>query len=177
AEISRARAAKADAVYIFAPGGMGIAFVKQWEASGADKDMKLYSVFTVDNLTLPAVGEAALGTYHTNYWDVSSDNPVNQKFIKDYVAKHNSMPSHYAAQTYDAPRLIAAALKKIGGKVNDQDSLELMKAMRKVEFPSIRGPFKYNVNGIPIQNFYKREVVKGDDGKPMIKTTGVVVKD
>ncbi|MEQ8697974.1 MAG: ABC transporter substrate-binding protein [Bauldia litoralis] len=174
-EISKARAAKAGAVYIFAPGGMGISFVKQWTASGAGKDMKMYSVFTVDNLTLPAVGEAALGTYHTNYWNVSSDNPVNQKFLKDYAAKFNSLPSHYAAQTYDAARLIAAGVKKIDGKINDSDSLNLMKAMRKVEFPSIRGPFKYNVNGIPIQNFYKREVVKGPDGKPMIKTTGTVV--
>ncbi len=177
AEISKARASKADAVYIFAPGGMGIAFVKQWQSSGAAKDMKMYSVFTVDNLTLPAVGEAALGTYHTNYWNVSSDNPVNQKFLKEYAAKYKSLPSHYAAQTYDAPRLIAAAVKKIDGKINDRDSLNLMKAMRKVEFPSIRGDFKYNVNGIPIQNFYKREVVKGPDGKPMIKTTGVVLEN
>jgi branched-chain amino acid transport system substrate-binding protein len=177
AEISKARAAKADAVYIFAPGGMGISFVKQWNSSGANKAMKLYSVFVVDNLTLPAIGEAALGTYHTNYWDVTSDNPVNQKFIKDYSAKYGALPSHYAAQTYDAPRLIAAAVRKINGKINDRDSLNLMKAMRKVEFPSVRGPFKYNVNGIPIQNFYKREVVKGPDGKPMIKTTGVVVKN
>jgi hypothetical protein len=27
--------------------------------------------------------------------------------------------------------------------------------MRKVAFPAARGPYQYNVNGFPIQNFYK----------------------
>ena len=49
--------------------------------------------------------------------------------------------------------------------------------MRRVEFESVRGPFKYNVNGIPIQDFFKREVVKNPDGKLWIKTVGVAVKD
>jgi branched-chain amino acid transport system substrate-binding protein len=175
AEISKARAAKPEAVYVFAPGGMGIAFMKQWASSGANKELKLYTVFTVDNLTLPAIGNAALGTYHTNFWDNTSKNPVNQRFIKDYVAKYHALPSHYAAQTYDAPRLIAAAIRVYG--FQKKNIKKLIGDMRRVDFPSLRGYFKYNVNGIPIQNFYKREVVKGPDGKPMIKTTGVVVKN
>jgi hypothetical protein len=31
-----------------------------------------------------------------------------------------------------------------------------------------------NVNGVPIQNFYLREVVKGADGKPAIVTRGAI---
>lgn len=174
AEISKIRAAKPAALFVFAPGGMGVAFVKQWAASGAGKDIKLYTVFTVDHLTLPPIGKAAVGSYHTNYWSPDSDNAANQKFVKDYVAKHKSMPSHFAAQAYDGPRLIAATLKKMGGKFDEKKLLDFAKALRKTPYDSIRGAYTYNVNGIPIQNFYKRAVIMGADGKPTIKTEGVV---
>jgi branched-chain amino acid transport system substrate-binding protein len=59
-------------------------------------------------------------------------------------------------------------------KGQSKDSLELMKAMRKVKFESVRGDYSYNVNGMPIQTFYKQEVVKGADGKPDIVTRGVI---
>jgi len=175
ADISRIRAEKPEAVFYFGPGAMGISFLKQWAASGIAKDVKLYTQFTVDWISLPVIGEAALGTFHTNQWDIDSKNEVNQKFIKDYVAKFGGMPPHYAQQAYDGPRLIAAALKATGGKFSDP--VAFMKAMRHTPYPSARGEYKYNVNGIPIQDFYKREVVKNADGKLWIKTIGIAVKD
>ncbi|MBL8663431.1 MAG: ABC transporter substrate-binding protein [Candidatus Odyssella sp.] len=175
ADISKIRAAKPEAVFLFAPGSMGIAFMKQWAASGANKEIKLYTLFVVDSMSLPVVGEAAIGTFHTNYWDITSDRPANQRFVKEFLAKNGTMPSHFAAQAYDGPRLIAAALKATGGKFDDP--VAFVKAMRHTRYESIRGAYAYNVNGFPIQNFYKREVVKGPDGKPQIVTRGVVYKD
>jgi branched-chain amino acid transport system substrate-binding protein len=172
ADFSQIAARKPDAVFAFVPGSMGIAFFKQWGASGIGKEIKLYTVFSVDYLTLGPIGEAALGTYHTNYWNPEDPNPVNQKFFKAYLAKFGHRPSHFAAQSYDAPALIAAGVKAVNGKIDDV--LALMRAMRKVSYPSVRGSYQYNVNGIPIQNFYLREVVKGPDGKPMIKTVRTV---
>lgn len=175
AELTRIRAAKPAAVFIFAPGPMGIAFIKQWAASGLGKTTKLYTVFTVDSVSLPIIGKEALGSYHTMYWGVDLPNAANKKFVKDFAAKYGSLPAHYAAQGYDAPRLLAAALRQNGGKFADK--LALMKAMRTAKYDSIRGPYKYNVNGAPIQSFYKREVIIGLSGKPEIVTRGVVVKD
>ena len=172
ADISKLRAAKADAVFLFAPGAMGVAFMKQWAASGANREIKLYDVFTVNWVTLGPIGEAALGSFHTNFWDAESQEPANQKFVKAFMAKHGRMPSHFAAQSYDAPTLIAATVAKLGGKTDD--TLALMKAMRKTEFASVRGKFAYNVNGMPIQNFYLREVAKDAAGKPTIKTIRTV---
>jgi len=175
ADISKIRAAKPEAVFLFAPGSMGIAFVKQWAQSGANKEIKLYSLFVVDSMSLPVIGEAALGTFHTNYWEIDNPRAANQRFVKDFLAAHGQIPSHYAAQAYDGPRLIAAALKATGGKF--EDPLAFMKALRHTPYDSLRGPYKYNVNGFPIQNFYKREVVKGADGKLSIVTRGLVYKD
>jgi branched-chain amino acid transport system substrate-binding protein len=172
ADISKLRALKADAVFLFAPGAMGVAFMKQWAAAGANREMKLYDVFTVNWVTVGPIGDAALGSFHTNFWDPESPEPANQKFVKGFQAKFGRMPSHFAAQAYDAATLIAAAVTKLGGKTDDV--LALMKAMRKTEFASVRGKFAFNVNGMPIQNFYLREVVKDAAGKPTIKTIRTV---
>src|SRR6185369_7272841 len=81
ADISKLRALKADAVFLFAPGAMGVAFMKQWAAAGANREMKLYDVFTVNWVTLGPIGDAALGSFHTNFWDPESPEPANQKFV------------------------------------------------------------------------------------------------
>jgi branched-chain amino acid transport system substrate-binding protein len=175
ASISKARASGAKAIFLFAPGGMGVAFFKNWQASGAGKDIKLYTVFVVDWDTLPAIGEAAVGTYNTMYWNVDLDNPANKAYVKDFAAAYGRNPSHYSAQAYDGARIIAAALRSVGGKF--QDGLALAKTIRKVKYDSARGPYTYNVNGMPIQNFYLREVVKGADGKPSIVTRGAIFQN
>jgi branched-chain amino acid transport system substrate-binding protein len=174
AEISKVRAAKPAGVFIFAPGAMGIAFMKQWDASGIGKEVKLYTLAVIDNVTLKAVGGTAVGTFHAMFWDPNGQFPGNQKFVKGYIAKYGHHPSYFAAQAYDGPRLLAAAIKKLG-KFDESDLLTLAKTMRRVEFESVRGPFKYNVNGIPIQDWYKLEVLPGQGG-PTIKATDVVFR-
>jgi branched-chain amino acid transport system substrate-binding protein len=172
ADISKIRAEKPAAVFAFMPGAMAISFIKQWGASGIGKDVKLYTVFSVDNATLPGIGDAAIGSYHASYWNTDLDNDTNKVFVKDYTARYGGPPAEFAAQAYDAVRLIAAAVKAVGGKVDD--TMALAKALRKTKYPSTRGPYEYNVNGIPIQNFYLREVVRGADGKPTIVTKSVI---
>lgn len=173
AEISRIRAEKPEALVVFAPGGMGIAFIKQWAASGANREIKLYTVYTVDWATLPAIGDAAVGTFHTMHWSPDLDNPANQRFVRDYVAVYGHTPSHFAAQAYDAGRLTAAAVKTIGGNV--EDGLAFATALRKTKYDSTRGAYEYNVNGMPIQNYYKREVVKNASGALEIVNRGAVL--
>jgi branched-chain amino acid transport system substrate-binding protein len=149
--------------------------MKQWQASGLSSQFPLYTVFTVDYLTLPIVGEAALGSIHTNYWDPEGTFPANVRFVNDFKKKYGYMPSHFASQAYDAPFLLDSAVKAVKGDLTNKTGM--IKAMEKANFESVRGPFTYNVNHMPIQNFYKREVVHGADGKPTIRTTGIVLAD
>jgi branched-chain amino acid transport system substrate-binding protein len=79
-----------------------------------------------------------------------------------------------SSHRYDGARMIAGAVRAVGGKVDD--GLALARAMRRAEAPSPRGPFKINVNGFPIQSFYKQEVVRGPNG-PSIVTRGIVMRD
>lgn len=173
-DISKIRASGAEAVFGFVPAGMGIAFLKQWDAAGMSKVMKLYTIFSVDNLSLAPLGKSAVGTFHTNFWAPDSALPANRKFVSAFVAKFKREPSHYAVQAYDAARLVAAAVKSLDGKIEGNDMMALARALRTVKLESPRGDFRFNVNGMPIQDIVKREVVLDEQGKPRIVGRGAV---
>ena len=174
-EIAKIRAAKPKAVFYFLPGGMGIAFAKQWAAAGLQGKIGLYSVFSVDWLTIPALGDLAIGNFHTSFWSPDLDNQQNKRFVTDFHKKFGYNAEMYSAQSYDAIFLIDSAIRAVKGDLSDRDGIR--NALRAANFKSVRGPFKYNTNHIPIQNFYKREVVAGTDGKPMIVNRGAVFTD
>jgi branched-chain amino acid transport system substrate-binding protein len=64
---------------------------------------------------------------------------------------------------YDTALLIDSALKATGGKTDDKKALQA--AMKKANFQSLRGDFKWGANGFPIQDFYLVKAVKRPDGK------------
>jgi branched-chain amino acid transport system substrate-binding protein len=175
AEISNIRAAKPKAVFVFLPGGMGIQFVKQYAQSGLRQQIPLYSVFTVDETTLPAIGDAAAGNYEAGFWNYDLDNPANKKFVSAFRKAYGYIPSYYAAQSYDAINLIDSAVKAVKGNLKDRKGM--IAAMDKADFPSVRGPFKYNINHIPIDNFYLFKIVKDGDGNYVRKTEAVIFRD
>jgi branched-chain amino acid transport system substrate-binding protein len=146
---------------------MGVAFMKQWATSGLAKDVKLYTLYSIDDVTLPAIGEAAVGTFQTSHWNPDLDNARNQKFIKDYVAKFSHQPSYFAVQSYDSAGAIARGMQAVGGKTDDMAAVA--KAIRSGTLDSPRGTLKYNVNGFVIQPYWKLEVVKAADGKPRVR--------
>jgi branched-chain amino acid transport system substrate-binding protein len=176
AEIAQLRAAKPDAIYVFYPGGMGVNFVKQYAQAGLVSQIPMFSAFTIDSTTLPAQGDAAIGTFQTAFWAVDLKNPVNEKFVADHRKKHNDYPSTYSAQAYDTALLLNAAIKDSGGKVDDKKALAA--ALKKASFDSVRGgKFRLNTNNIPIQNFYLLETVKGADGKLVSVNRATVLTD
>ncbi len=174
ADLSKIRAVKPDAVFLFAPGAMGIAFMKQWVAAGLNKEVKLYAMWTISHVTLPAIGDAAVGAIMADHWNSELDNPRNKRFIKDYLAKWNEHPSHFAVTAYDVAAPLARGIKAVSGKVDD--TAALARAIRTGPIESVRGDLKFNANGFPIQPMWKLEVVKGADGKPFFKGIEKIVE-
>jgi len=162
AELAKVRAAKPDAVFVFYPGKHGIQFFKQYSQAGLKGEIPLYSAFTVDSLSLPRLKDLAEGSLMTQFWAPDLDNTVNKRFVADYRKKTGRYPTFYAAQSYDTIMLINSAVTAVGGDLSNKDGMR--NAMRKANFPSVRGPFKYGNNHFPIQNFYLRKVVKDADG-------------
>jgi len=171
AEITQLRSKNPKAVFAFYPGGMGIQFLKQYDQAGLRGPLPLYTVYTVDEITIPAVKEAALGGWETRFWSPDLKNQANQKYVADYKQKYGKLPVFYGAQSYDGILLIDSAVRATRGDL--KDTRALVAAMRKADFNSIRGPFQYNINHHPIQNFYllRAEKVAGGDIEMRIQKT------
>jgi branched-chain amino acid transport system substrate-binding protein len=173
AELAQLQSAKPDAVFAFYPGGMGVNFVKQMSQAGLLPKLPLYSVFTVDGTTLPSLRDAAAGTISGAMWDAALDTPENRKFVAAFEAKYKRTPSEYAATGFDAANLLDVALRKAGG---DPKKLAVAVKAAGGEFKSVRGPFRFNNNNLPVQNYYAFEAVKGG-GKLAITQVATPLKN
>src|SRR6201993_4781861 len=162
-ELTKINSQKPDAVFTFMPGGLGVNFVKQYRQAGLADRIPVLSAFTVDESTLPAQQDAAVGMFGGADWAPNLDNPQNKKFVSAYEAAYNSVPGTYAMQGYDAALLIDSAVKAVKGNLSDKDAVSA--ALKKADFTSLRGSFKFNTNGYPIQDFYLTKVAKRADGK------------
>jgi branched-chain amino acid transport system substrate-binding protein len=174
-EISQLRAKNPKVVFIFLPGGMGINFVRQYTQAGLRDRIPLYSVFTVDETTLPALKDAALGQYETRYWSPDLDIPASRRYVASFKKKYGYTPALYGAQSYDGIMLIDSAIRARKGDVKNAKAL--MAEMLKANYQSLRGPYKYNTNHMPIQNFYLLKAVKGADGGVEMQIQKTVFKD
>jgi branched-chain amino acid transport system substrate-binding protein len=162
-ELSKIASQKPDAVFTLMPGGMGVSLVKQYSQAGLAEKIPVLSAFTVDESTLPAQQDAAVGMFGGADWAPDLNNPQSKKFVASYEAAYNSVPGSYAMQGYDAALLIDSAVKAVKGDLANKDAVAA--ALKKADFASLRGNFKFNVNGYPIQDFYLTKVAKRADGK------------
>jgi branched-chain amino acid transport system substrate-binding protein len=163
AELARIATTAPDAIYVFLPGGMGVNFVKQFHQAGLGDKVKFLSAFTVDEVTLPAQKDAAMGLYGGSNWAPNLDTPQNKAFVEAYEQAYGILPASYAFEAYDAALLIDSALRATNGATADKDALRA--ALKKADFKSLRGNFKFNNNHYPIQDFYLVKVGKRADGK------------
>ncbi len=175
AELAKIGAAKPDGIFIFYPGAHGVQFVKQWTQAGLNKTVPLYQVFSIDAITLPQLGDLALGTLGAQEWVNDLPNDQNKRFVADFKKKHNTYPSYYGAQSYDAIMLMASAAEALKGDLSNKDKVRA--ELKKANFKSLRGDFKFNTNQFPIQNFYIQETVKDPAGMMTVKTIATAVKD
>jgi branched-chain amino acid transport system substrate-binding protein len=161
-EVAKIAAAKPDAVFAFMPGGLGINLVRAYRQAGL-ATIPFLSAFTVDESTLPAHKDAALGFFTSATWAPDFANPASEKFVTDFEAAYGYVPGTYAAHSYDAALLVDSAVKAVGGKIGDKAALRA--ALEKADFVSVRGPFKFGVNHYPVEDFYLCKVVQRPDGK------------
>ena len=174
-ELSKVRAAKPEAVFVFYPGAAGVQFLTQYAQSGLKGQIPLYTAFTVDAITLPLQKDLALGVPGAQQWVNDLPNDANKKFVADFRAKHKNYPSFYGAQSYDAANLVNSAVVAVNGDLDKKDAMRA--EMRKANYASVRGPYKYGNNHFPIQNFYLQDVVKDAQGNLTLKTVETIVKD
>ena len=103
-------------------------------------------------------GQAAEGAIVASPWYPGKENDKIKKFVADYKAKYNKTPDQFAAQSYDALHIYAAALEKSGSTTDRQklrDSLATIK-----DFEGVTGKFAFD-----------------DKRNPLMTATVLIVKD
>ena len=171
AEIAQVQATNPDAVYVFYPGGMGVNFVKQFSQAGLMKKLPLLSAFTVDGTSMPALRDAAIGSVSGAMWDVALKTNGNAEFVAAFRKKYDRTPSLYAAVGYDTANLLDIAVKKVNGKTDNKPAFVAAVKAAGSELKSVRGPFQFNVNNMPIQNYYAFQTIK-DGNNITVKQLG-----
>lgn len=172
--LTQVRAAKPDAVYAFYVGRAAVPFVKQWKQSGLGQTVKLYSMGAIaDAMLLPAMGDAAAGIETAYSWNPEMKTPGNERFVADFRKEHGRNPTQFAMFQYDAIMLLDAAIKE----AKPEDADQFRAALKKANFKSLRGNFKFNNNHFPIQDIILQRVEKSEDGKFYVKFLDVIKED
>ncbi|CAH0342421.1 ABC transporter substrate-binding protein [Rhizobium sp. CECT 9324] len=176
AEMAQIRAAKPDVVFQFHPGGLGIAFLRQYQQSGLLGQIPMVlSEPSSDAVALKSLGEAAVGLQVTSHWSPDFDNAASKELVAKWKETYPGRPlTYYGTQGYDVARLIASALKKTGGI---DDIAAFRTELAKADFQSVRGNFSFGPNQHPVQDWFLLEVVKGQDGVPTTKTVRKLVEN
>ena len=176
AELAQLRASKPDAVFIFLPGGMGINFIKQYDQAGLSGTVPLFGPgFSADEDVIRAVGDGMQGMFNSSHWGRDIDNAQNKRFVADFEKDFGRAPTLYASQGYDAALLIDGAVRAVKGKVEDKNAFRA--ALRKADFKSVRGAFKFNTNHYPVQDYYLRLISKDDKGRLTNRIVGTIFKN
>lgn len=175
AELTKARAAKPDAIFAFYPGSAGAQFLTQYAQVGLKGQVPLYTAYMIDAISLPRIGNLALGVATAGNWAIDLPNAANQKFVADFRAAYKRDPSFYAAQAYDAANFINSGVVAVKGDLTDKGAIRA--ALEKADYASVRGPYRYGNNHFPIQDFYLQRVVKRPDGGFEVKTVATILKD
>jgi branched-chain amino acid transport system substrate-binding protein len=165
-----------DAVYASFSGASAQNFIRQYAEYGKKGKIPLLaSHATVEESLLQGMGDDAAGVISVALYTPSADNADNKKFAADFTKAYGVDPGFYSAGSYMAGLFFEAAIKKVGGNVEDKAALA--KALHEVKFDqSIRGPISLDEYGNPISEIYVRETqrVNGRMENTIIKTYPMV---
>ncbi len=125
---------------------------------------------------LAATGNAGNGFYLTASWSADLDNAENKRFVESFVKAYGRLPTDYAATSYDTARLIGSALRAVGGDVTGKRDA-FRAALRKADFKSVKGKFRFAQNQHPVQDWYLLRIEPDASGKLGYKTVERIAAD
>jgi branched-chain amino acid transport system substrate-binding protein len=157
---------KVDAIFAMETGADSTRFIQQYASFGLKAQTPLLmSMNGTDQSVIRTLGDECDGIVSAAHFAEGSDNAVTAKFTKDYEAKYGKIPSLYGFSMYSGMMWIDAALKKMGGKVEDREAFIDTVLKTELDDSPLGKTVKFDSYGNPIYDVYIRKVVKRADGK------------
>lgn len=176
AELARIRDLAPDMVYSVLTGGMGAALVRDYAAAGLKADVPLVGAWPAfERPLLPGMGDNALEVMNIAPWSPDLDTPLNKRMVTDFELEYGRPATSWVAHGYDAALLLESAMKATSGRTHDRDAVR--HGLRRAEFTSVRGPFRFDTNHAPYINLYLRRVARDAKGRLTQEMRGVLVRD
>lgn len=154
---ARVRAANPDVIYIASYGAQQSQIVKQFRDNGITQQLVSYSALSIPEIH--ALPEAKGALYTSQSVDWASSDPVTKRFVDDYKAKYNKMPTTYTANYYNAVRLfalLAHELQKQGKPVTGENLLAQRRETKT--FDLVGGKATFADNGTVVSAMQINEV-------------------
>jgi branched-chain amino acid transport system substrate-binding protein len=181
--IQRIKDLHPQAVFVFVPAGeQGVAFMKGVRERGlAEAGIKVIATGDItDDHVLDAMGDAALGMITSFHYSAAHPSPENEAFLAACakVGAGEGRPNFMTAAGFDGMAAIFEVAKKLGGKIDADKAMEVLKGIR---LTSPRGPIAIDPETRDIvQTIYLRKVEKRDghyynvefDSVPNVKDPG-----
>jgi branched-chain amino acid transport system substrate-binding protein len=157
---------KVDAVFAMETGADATRLIQQYASFGLKGKTPLLGAMNAsDQSVIRTLGDECEGIVSCAHFAEGSTNPVTKKFVDDYTAKYQKVPSLYGFSMYSGAMWVSKAIEKLGGKVEDRDAF--LDGVLKTELPDspLGTTVKLDAYGNPIYDVYIRKVVKRPDGK------------
>ena len=151
----------ADGIFLGLAGSNGFRFLRQFIEYGLkDKLQPVGGMTALDEAVLRNMGDEALGIVTACWYSAELDNEINKQFASSFRKQFSYDPGFYAAATYVDAAVLEAALKNVGGKIEDKDAF--MAALRATKVDTVRGPVRFDEFGNVVGNVYIRKVTRKD---------------
>jgi len=132
--ISKIKASGADGIYIAFITNVIPVFAKQAYDFGLQKQAKIVSAAAPGPVELEAGGEACYGIFGASDWSWDVNNPISDKWEKDFWEKYKTIPSDAAVHSYVGAMNLFNAIDKAGST----DPKAIADALRGISF---EGPY------------------------------------
>jgi branched-chain amino acid transport system substrate-binding protein len=155
-----------DVVFAMETGADATRLIQQYAGFGLKGRTPLLGAMNAtDQSVIRTLGDECEGIVSCAHFAEGSTNPVTKKFVDDYTAKYQKVPSLYGFSMFSGAMWVAKAIEKLGGKVEDRDAfLETVLKTELADSP-LGTTVKLDSYGNPVYDAYIRKVVKRPDGK------------
>lgn len=102
------------------------------------------------------------GDFFANHYATTDESPLVQNFIKSYQENFNEVPNALAALSYDATKVMAAAIAKAGST----EGPKILEALKATDMDAVCGQIKFDENGDTIKAV---SIIKIENGQLVLE--------